>query len=167
MPYLDPLQTCIVTLSVPVLPSFVNLVSHYLRKTCDKKYRLQNCFNFLSCLCVLAALVVVIDTIVGSNDRKNFKRSLVKDELIAWALVSVVYKMDRNLFLFVQETLSRQNRSENPRQRIRFIRHVLQFNQINSIDCPLPDVVLSRYPRYKWNLRHVCYLDKCYQTFTS
>ena len=103
MPYLDPLQTCIVTLSAPVLPSIDNLVSYCVQKTCDKKIRLHNCFDILSCLCVLAALGVVIVTILGSNDSKYSRQDPGKVELMAWVVASVallsIRWMETNSFL--------------------------------------------------------------------
>lgn len=90
MPYLDPLQTCLVTLSVPVLPSVVNLVSYCYRKACQLRNSLKKFFNILSSISILTAFIVVIITIAQSDNVKITKRQLENGELLAWVILSVV-----------------------------------------------------------------------------
>ncbi|XP_052704306.1 chitin synthase chs-2-like isoform X2 [Crassostrea angulata] len=90
MPYLDPLQTCLVTLSVPVIPSVVNLVSYCHRKACQLRNSLKKFFNILSSIFILTAFIVVIITIAQSDNVKITKRQLENGELLAWVILSVV-----------------------------------------------------------------------------
>ncbi|XP_052706396.1 chitin synthase-like isoform X2 [Crassostrea angulata] len=90
MPYLDPVQTCLVTLAVPVLPSIVNLISYCHRKACQLRKGIKKLFNLLSSICLIAAFVVLIFSIILRRKEINTEKEPQKVELLAWVVVSVI-----------------------------------------------------------------------------
>ncbi|XP_048744160.2 chitin synthase-like isoform X3 [Ostrea edulis] len=89
MPHLDPLQTCVVTLGVPLLPSLVNFIAYFRRKACQFRKGIKKFLNIVCLTFLLAALIIVPYTIVQSNTPKTGKRMPGDGELIAWILISV------------------------------------------------------------------------------
>ncbi|XP_061170797.1 chitin synthase-like isoform X1 [Saccostrea echinata] len=90
MPYLDPLQTCLVTISVPLLPAIVNLVSYCHRKACQIRKGIKKFFNIFFLILLLPAVIIVPYTLFQSSEIKSAKRWPDKGVLVAWILISVV-----------------------------------------------------------------------------
>nr|XP_034330196.1 chitin synthase chs-2 isoform X2 [Crassostrea gigas] len=95
MPYLDPLQTCLVTLSIPVFPSIINLVSYCHRKACQLGKGFKKILNLFSCISLIATFVILIISITSEKKDSTTEKEHKNVERLAWVATSVIFLSTR------------------------------------------------------------------------
>lgn len=93
MPYTDPLQTCVMTISILFIPSVFDFRSSIDRK----KDNIRKCKRFVSCFFILGSFIAISTTMVLSNEKTNIIRYPKQGELILWSITSIVMMSTRSI----------------------------------------------------------------------
>lgn len=98
MPYIDPLQTCVMTISITFLPSVFDTLSSIFR---EKDYCLKDKIirytGYFSCIFILGSFIATATTMVLSNEKRNIIWYPKQEELILWSITSIVMMSTRSI----------------------------------------------------------------------
>lgn len=110
MPYTDPLQTCVMTISILFLPSVFDFLSSINRKTTFIPRFLK---PFISCFFILGSFIATSTIMFLSNKKTNIIRYPNQKELIFWAITSFVMMSTRSIKTYYYSKATVEGRSQN------------------------------------------------------
>lgn len=110
MPYTDPLQTCVMTISILFLPSVFDFLSSIIRKTTFVRRFFK---PFISCFFIIGSFIVTSTIMLLSNKKTNIIRYPNQKELIFWAITSFVMMSTRSIKTYYYSKATVEGRSQN------------------------------------------------------
>lgn len=108
MPYTDPLQTCVLTISILFLPSVFDFLS-----SIDRGEKMSKYIPFIGGFFILGSFIATLTTMLLSNKKTNIIRYPNQQELIVWSITSFMMMSTRSIKTYYCPKSKDENQSQN------------------------------------------------------
>lgn len=115
MPYIDPLQTCVMTISISFLPSVIDFSSSMYQEEEEKRDVIYLCEQCFRCILIPGSFIATATTMVMSNDKRNIIQYPKQGELVIWSITSIVMISTRSIktYYLFKNTISSNGTQNN------------------------------------------------------